>query len=139
MTAADQERFALSVAALAANFRAEVSDQQMRLLWLALRDELTLAEFERASARALRERSFMPNVAELLELGGKGRGRPARKLQIIDGKPWIWHEESGWGRYYGPLDRAARLVGMEPEGVREIVGHIVAELAPPANETGGKR
>jgi hypothetical protein len=139
MTSADREAFAEILATLAANFRAELSPIQARVIWLALKDELTVAQLERAAARALRERTFMPNVAELLELAGKKRGGAGRKIQVIDGKPWVWHEESGWGRYYGPLDRAARLVGMEPDAAKDIVGHVLAELAPPANETGGKR
>jgi hypothetical protein len=132
MNAGDQERFALTVAALAANFRAEVTDQQLRILWLALRNELTLPEFERAAAKALREREFMPNVAELLALAGKKKRETVR---MIDGKPHVWMEGRGWGEFHGP----ASFLEDGPTPAREILGPVLAMLEPPANNTGGKR
>jgi hypothetical protein len=130
MNARDQERFGLTLVALAANFRAELTEAQLRITWLALRDGLTLGEFERAAARALRERQFMPNVGELLELAGKGKRGPARKLQVIDGKPHTWLEGTGWSRYYGSIREAERSVGMEPATAAELLPHVIPPAPP---------
>lgn len=125
MNARDKERFGLTLAALASNFRAELSDAQLHITWLALRDGLTLGEFEQAAARALREKRYMPNVGELLELAGKAKKGPARKLQVIDGKPHTWLEGTGWSRYYGSIREAERSVGMEPATAADIVPRVM--------------
>jgi hypothetical protein len=124
----EKNRFGLALAALAANFRAELTEAQLRITWLALKDELTLSQFETAAARALRELEWMPAVGKLLELAGKKRGGPAGKLRIIDGKPWTWLGETGWGRYYGSVREAARSVGLDPESAGDILGRM---LPPP--------
>ena len=115
----DRKDFALLLAGLAANFHAEVSEAYARTAWLGLKD-LSLREMETAARRALLECKFMPNVAELRALSGRNS-----KLRIVDGKPWIWHGESGWGRYWGSVRDAAQLVG-EPEPA----GNIIARVLP---------
>jgi hypothetical protein len=108
----DRESFALLLAGLAANFRTEVSEAQTLTMWLGLHD-LSLPEMETATRRALLECTFFPNVSELRRLSHS-------KLRIVDGKPFVWHCESGWGRYWGSAADAARSVG-EPEPLGAIM------------------
>jgi hypothetical protein len=126
----DRERFAAVFEALAANFRAELGDGTIALTWSALADKLTIGELERAAARAVVESRFMPNVGELLELAGKGKRGPARKVQVIDGKPHTWLPGTGWGRYYGSIQDAQRSVGMEPTTSEELIKRIMPPAPP---------
>jgi hypothetical protein len=128
VTETEKDGFALALAFLAANFRAELTEAQLRITWLVVKDELTLPQFEAATARALRELEFMPSPGKLLELAGKGRRGPARKVQVIDGKPYTWLEGTGWGRYWGSVREAQRSVGMEPSPSEDIIKRIM----PPA-------
>jgi hypothetical protein len=113
----DKQSFGVLVQGLAANFRAEVSEPQLATMWLGLRD-LSLPEMETATRRALLECTFMPNVHELRRLSHS-------KLRIVDGKPFVWLGETGWGRYWGSAADAARSVG-EPEPL----GTIIARALP---------
>ena len=120
----DRQRFCQGIAVLATNFRAEVTEAQLALLWLALRDELSLEQWEKAAARALRELEFFPSVGKVLELAGKKK-RPG--MRLIDGKPHVWlGEGAGWGEFHGsqaslseptPASDLIRLV-MPPEPKR---------------------
>jgi hypothetical protein len=130
VTASQKEAFGLALAALAANFRAELTEAQLWMTWLALKDELTLPQFEQAAARALRELEFYPNVGKLLELAGKGKRGPARKVRVIDGKPYTWLEGTGWGRYFGSVHEAQRSVGMEPSTSEELIKRIMPPAPP---------
>lgn len=124
MNARDQERFGLTLAALAANFRAELSEQQLWVTWLALREELTLPQFERAAARALRERTFMPNVGELLALAGK---KKREEIRMIEGKPHVWRGDgTGWVEFHGP----ARFLDEGPTPAGDVLAPVLAMLEP---------
>jgi hypothetical protein len=105
MEVRDKQNFGVLIQGLAANFRAEMSDAQVAIMWLGLGD-LSLGEMETATRRALLECRFMPTVAELRERCGRHS-----KLRIVDGKPWTWLKETGWGRYWGSVQDAARSVG----------------------------
>lgn len=129
MNQQDRGRFAAVVEALAANFRAELGDGTIQLMWGALAPRLTIGDLEQAAGRAVCELRFMPNVGELLELAGKGRRGPARKVQVIDGKPHTWLPGTGWGRYYGSIQDAQRSVGMEPPSTSE---ELIKRIMPPA-------
>jgi hypothetical protein len=111
----DKQSFGFLVQGLAANFRAEMGEAQVMTMWLGLGD-LSLREMETATRRALLECTFMPNVAELRKLSRS-------KLRIVEGKPWVWLGETGWGRYHGSVRDAAESVG-EPEPMGAIMGRL---------------
>lgn len=84
---------------LAAQFRAELTEAQLHVMWLGLRD-LTRRELERAVGQALMTSRFFPNVAELRKLAGKAN--PRRWLRVVHGKTEVFMEGRGWGEFHGP-------------------------------------
>lgn len=72
MTNDEKPKFVLAIEALAASFRAEVTEAMFEGYWLAL-DDLDLNAVGRAVKRAMRECKFMPSARELRELAGELR------------------------------------------------------------------
>ena len=70
MNANERADFVEVVCALAATCRQEASEAMLTGYWMGLED-LPLAAVRRAAVRAMRERKFMPTVAELRELCGE--------------------------------------------------------------------
>ena len=70
MQAKQRPEFVTVVTALAATFGKEASEAMLTGYWMGLSD-LELPAFKRAASMALRDRKFMPTVAELHELAGE--------------------------------------------------------------------
>lgn len=70
MTHSDRKRLALCVGALGEAYRQPVTEATIRAYEMGL-DDVPIATLEHAAKRALRERKFMPTVAELRELAGE--------------------------------------------------------------------
>ena len=79
MQNSDRAKFVLAIQALAAAFRAEVSEALLEGYWLAL-DDLELSAVGAAVKRALRECRFMPAANELRSLAGEVR--PAHRAVL---------------------------------------------------------
>lgn len=67
------DRLGKMLGVLAANFRIDLTDMQREAYELGLSD-VVMDALAKAGMRALRECKFMPTVAELRELAGKGKG-----------------------------------------------------------------
>lgn len=66
-----KQRLVAAVTMLSETYRQPLTAGALEGYWIALRD-LEAAELATATARAVRERRFMPTPAELLELAGAG-------------------------------------------------------------------
>lgn len=75
MTPADRKAFAPALFIVAETLGAKVSDVALEGYWDALQD-LSLAAFQVACKRALRECKFMPRPAELRELAAPAKRPP---------------------------------------------------------------
>jgi hypothetical protein len=69
MHAKQRPEFVTIIAALAATFGKEASEPLLTGYWMGLSD-LELSALKTAATRAMREKKFMPTVAELRELAG---------------------------------------------------------------------
>lgn len=69
MDESDKEQFAVTVNALAAQYRVEPNTPMLTGYWMGLSD-LTLDAVNRAATEALRTSEFMPTVAKIRELAG---------------------------------------------------------------------
>lgn len=72
MTDAEHVTFTGLLEALAASFRAEVSEALQVGYWMGLSD-VPLPAFKAGVQRALRESQFMPTIAEIRKLSGHGK------------------------------------------------------------------
>jgi hypothetical protein len=69
MTPEEKPQFITIIAALAATFRQDLTEAVLTGFWMGLED-LSLPAVKSAASRAMREKRFLPCVAELRELAG---------------------------------------------------------------------
>ena len=121
----DKALFATLLAGLAAALRAELTEPQLEVMWLALRD-LTRGELETAVRRAVMECTFFPSVAEMIKLAGRTQRRyPHGRMRMINGKPHVFLEGSGWMEFHGPLSWFD-----EPGAIGDGMGELLRLEAP---------
>lgn len=94
MVEGDRQRFREMVTALAVNFRAVVTNAYFHLLWEGLAD-LEYPQVRAACLRAIKECEFMPPVARLRELAGRGPGVRPYHLPAAP-PPKTLPEQRGW-------------------------------------------
>lgn len=107
--------FCQTMEALGSALRGEVTAAGLRLAWLALRDELSLDQLERAAARALKECEFMPTAGRLIELARS-------RVRVSAGELEVWLGDGmGWGAWKGTVDA---LPGLDLRERKQLQGQL---------------
>lgn len=119
MEKADSKKFKELVQALGANFRAEVTTPLLQAMWIGLSD-LPLGKVTHAVQRAMRECEFMPPVARLRELAGKGKNLRPYHL------PYSGLSPAEKKQIQGTWEAAEKIPGgAPPVHVGELIGHFM--------------
>lgn len=111
MTEGEERAFRDSVDVLAVGFRVQMSPALYQALWEGL-CQLPLYDVQRAIQEALRRCQYMPTVAELAELAGRGR----------DARPYHseWKDPHAHVRALPPSQRRAPSPGEFREYLRGL-------------------
>jgi hypothetical protein len=67
MVDGDSQKFVAALHGLASAFRVQLTDEQVEVFWLALRDEMTIEAFQQACLISAKRAKFFPPPAALLE------------------------------------------------------------------------
>lgn len=111
----DRPAFTLSIEAMAATFRQEVTPALLLGYWLGLGD-LDLAAVQRAIGAGIRECEFMPTVAKLRELAKPKRALYPALEPLPPSTPWTEAQKR------------------EADQLRKRVGHALAGKRPMPTE-----